>query len=189
MLAILVVSYTQVIAAHPEGGGAYAVAKANLGRWPSLLAAASLVVDYVLTVAVSLAAGAASLGQRVPVALAPPAAVCLAGLAAPHRGQHVRDHRVGQAADAAGRDVLASASSRRSSSGCSTPTRSRRSARAETFHATEALGIVLILKAFAAGCSAVTGVEAIANGVPAFREPRGARRRSAPRSRWACCWA
>jgi amino acid transporter len=66
MLAILVVSYTQVIAAHPEGGGAYSVAKANLGRWPSLLAAASVVVDYVLTVAVSLAAGAASLASVFP---------------------------------------------------------------------------------------------------------------------------
>ena len=50
MLALLVVSYSQVIEAHPEGGGAYAVAKANLGRWPSLLAAAAVVVDYVLTV-------------------------------------------------------------------------------------------------------------------------------------------
>ena len=63
---LLVVSYAQVIEAHPEGGGAYAVAKRNLGRWPSLLAAASLVVDYVLTVAVSLAAGAASLGSVFP---------------------------------------------------------------------------------------------------------------------------
>ncbi len=63
---LLVISYTQVIAAHPEGGGSYSVAKANLGRWPSLLAAASVVVDYVLTVAVSLAAGAASLGSVFP---------------------------------------------------------------------------------------------------------------------------
>ena len=45
MLALLVVSYSQVIAAHPDGGGAYAVAKSNLGRWPALLAAGSLVVD------------------------------------------------------------------------------------------------------------------------------------------------
>src|ERR1700694_3901981 len=56
MLVLLLVSYTQVIAAHPEGGGAYAVAKLNLGRVPALLAAASLVVDYVLTVAGSLTA-------------------------------------------------------------------------------------------------------------------------------------
>src|SRR5437763_7865004 len=81
MLAILVVSYTQVIAAHPEGGGAYAVAKANLGRWPSLLAAASVVVDYVLTVAVSLAAGAASLGSVFPSLSHHLLLVSLAGLA------------------------------------------------------------------------------------------------------------
>ena len=57
----------------------------------------------------------------------------------------------------------------------------------EPFKATEALGIVLMLKAFAAGCSAVTGIEAIANGVPAFRS-RGRGPRSGPRSRSACCW-
>ncbi len=66
MLALLVLSYSQVIRAYPDGGGAYAVSKANLGRWPSLLAAAAVVVDYVLTVAVSLAAGAASLGSVFP---------------------------------------------------------------------------------------------------------------------------
>ena len=67
LLLVLVVSYRQVIAVHPDGGGAYAVAKQELGRPVSLLAAASLVVDYVLTVAVSLAAGAASLGSVFPV--------------------------------------------------------------------------------------------------------------------------
>ena len=66
MLGLLVISYTQVIDAYPEGGGAYSVSKANLGRTLSLLAAASVVVDYVLTVAVSLAAGAASLGSVFP---------------------------------------------------------------------------------------------------------------------------
>ena len=66
LLLVLVVSYRQVIAVHPDGGGAYAVAKKDLGRWPSLLAAASLVVDYVLTVAVSLSAGADSLGSVFP---------------------------------------------------------------------------------------------------------------------------
>jgi hypothetical protein len=56
MLVLLVISYSQVITAHPDGGGAYAVSKANLGPWPAMLAAASLVVDYVLTVAVAVAA-------------------------------------------------------------------------------------------------------------------------------------
>jgi len=66
LLVVLVVSYCQVIAVHPDGGGAYAVGKKNLGAPVSLLAAASLVVDYVLTVAVSLAAGAASLASAFP---------------------------------------------------------------------------------------------------------------------------
>jgi amino acid transporter len=66
LLIVLVVSYRQVIAVHPDGGGAYAVAKKDLTPRLSLLAAASLVVDYVLTVAVSLAAGAASLGSVFP---------------------------------------------------------------------------------------------------------------------------
>jgi amino acid transporter len=66
LLAVLIVSYCQVIAVHPDGGGAYAVGKKDLGATVSLLAAASLVVDYVLTVAVSLAAGAASLASAFP---------------------------------------------------------------------------------------------------------------------------
>src|SRR5258708_39950929 len=81
MLALLVVSYSQVIAAHPEGGGAYSVAKANLGRWASLLAAAAVVIDYVLTVAVSLAAGAASLASVFPALAHHLLAIALIGLA------------------------------------------------------------------------------------------------------------
>jgi amino acid transporter len=172
MLALLVVSYTQVIAAHPEGGGAYAVAKLNLGRIPALLAAASLVVDYVLTVAVSLAAGAASLGSvfgglshhlllvsLVGLALLTavnmfgitesarllmlPAAVFVVSVLAVIFVAPFHPHPTATIGSSLG-----------------------------PIHATTALGIVLILKAFAAGCSAVTGVEAIANGVPAFRRPR-----------------
>jgi amino acid transporter len=81
MLVLLVISYTQVIAAHPEGGGAYSVAKTDLGRTWSLLAAASVVVDYVLTVAVSLAAGAASLGSVFPALSHHLLLVSLVGLA------------------------------------------------------------------------------------------------------------
>ncbi|HEX4127772.1 MAG TPA: hypothetical protein VHX67_09370, partial [Acidimicrobiales bacterium] len=66
LLAILVFSYRQVIDAYPSGGGAYAVSRANLGSKVSLLAAASLVVDYTLTVAVSIAAGVASLQSAYP---------------------------------------------------------------------------------------------------------------------------
>jgi len=80
LLAVLVVSYCQVIAVHPDGGGAYAVGKKDLGATVSLLAAASLVVDYVLTVAVSLAAGAASLASAFPSLDHHLVAMCLTGL-------------------------------------------------------------------------------------------------------------
>jgi amino acid transporter len=172
MLALLVVSYSQVIDAYPEGGGAYSVAKANLGRWPSLLAAAAVVVDYVLTVAVSLAAGAASLASVFPglahhlllvslIGLAILAAVNMFGIGESARLLLVpalifiismfvvivagafHPHPVAQIGTSLG-----------------------------PIKPTEALGVVLILKAFASGCSAVTGVEAISNGVPAFRKPR-----------------
>ena len=172
MLVLLVFSYSQVIAAHPDGGGAYAVGKRSLGRLPSLLAAASLVVDYVLTVAVSMAAGAASLGSVFPglahhlllVSLVGvvlltvinmfgisesarflmlPAAVFILSILGVIVLGLLRAHPVARIGTPAG-----------------------------TIAPLTAVGVVLILKAFAAGCSAVTGVEAIANGVPAFKEPR-----------------
>lgn len=172
LLLVLVISYRQVIAVHPDGGGAYAVAKKDLNRTVSLLAAASLIVDYVLTVAVSLAAGAASLASIFPplahhllavtiAALAvltvvnligiaesakvlmAPTLVFIIGIVATIVVGFVRPHPVAVIGSDLG-----------------------------PIHATEALGLVLILKAFSAGCSALTGVEAIANAVPAFRAPQ-----------------
>ena len=66
MLAIVVFSYQQTIHAYPSGGGAYIVSKENLGRLPSLIAAASLLIDYVLTVSVSIAAGVAAITSALP---------------------------------------------------------------------------------------------------------------------------
>ncbi len=171
LLMVLVVSYRQVIAVHPEGGGAYAVAKKDLSSGVSLLAAASLVVDYVLTVAVSLAAGAASLASVFPSLAHHLLGLCLIGLV------------ILTALNLVGIAESAKA--------LMLPTivfivsilaiivlgllRQHPVATIGTnlapFPPTEALGILLILKAFAAGCSALTGVEAIANGVPAFRAP------------------
>jgi amino acid transporter len=177
MLGLLVVSYSQVIAAHPDGGGAYAVAKQDLGRRISLLAAASLVVDYVLTVAVSLAAGAASLGSAFPslahhlllvslAALVVLTVINLYGLAESAKvlmlptalfiGSVLAVIAVGLARSPHPVAVIGT--------------------NLGPFRATETLGILLMLKAFAAGCSAVTGVEAIANGVPEFRSVRSAQR-------------
>jgi amino acid transporter len=171
MLGVLVISYSQVIAAHPDGGGAYAVAKRNLGRWPALLAAASLVVDYVLTVAVSLAAGAASLGSVFPSLAHHLLLVSVIGLAL------LTAINMFGIAESAKVLLLPAAVFLFSVFAVIVvgPFHSHPVAVIGTpipVTATEALGIVLLLKAFAAGCSALTGVEAIANGVPAFRAPR-----------------
>jgi amino acid transporter len=171
MLALLVVSYTQVIAAYPEGGGAYSVSKANLGRTLSLLAAASVVVDYVLTVAVSLAAGAASLGSVFPslahhllaitlVGLLILTAVNLFGIAESAKLLAVPT-AIFVVSILATIVVGALQTHPVAVIGTRVPV-----------GATETVGLLLLLKAFASGCSAVTGVEAISNGVPAFREPR-----------------
>jgi amino acid transporter len=173
MLALLVVSYTQVIAAHPEGGGAYAVAKANLGRWASLLAAAAVVVDYVLTVAVSLAAGAASIGSVFPALAHHLLLVALAGLVvltAVNMFGIAESARLLMAPMAifvvsVFAMILLGALHPHpvAQIGAQIPIPSSTGT---------AVGVLLILKAFASGCSAVTGVEAISNGVPAFRRPR-----------------
>jgi amino acid transporter len=171
MLVLLVISYSQVITAHPDGGGAYAVSKANLGPWPALLAAASLVVDYVLTVAVSLAAGAASLGSVFPGLSHHLLLVSLCGLALL---TFVNMFGISESAKVL---ILPAAVFLVSIFaviviGLVHPGLEATVGSHETIKATEALGIVLILKAFASGCSAVTGIEAIANGVPAFKQPR-----------------
>jgi len=175
MLGLLVISYSQVIAAHPDGGGAYAVAKRNLGRWPALLGGASLVIDYVLTVAVSLAAGAASLGSVFPALSHHLLLVALGGLAL------LTTVNMFGIAESAKLLMLPAAIFIVSILavivvGPFHPHPVKLIGSPLPIKPVTALGVVLILKAFAAGCSAVTGVEAIANGAPAFRDPRTAQR-------------
>jgi amino acid transporter len=174
LLVVLVVSYCQVIAVHPGGGGAYAVGKEDLGATVSLLAAASLVVDYVLTVAVSLAAGAASLASVFPSLRPHLLAMSLAGLVVIAA---VNLWGIAESARVLMLPIVAFLSAIfgvivvglvRSHPAALVGT-------AQPVHVTEALEVILILKAFAAGCSALTGIEAIANGVPAFRQPRARR--------------
>ncbi|WP_369243696.1 APC family permease [Streptomyces sp. R41] len=171
LLVVLVVSYCQVIAVHPDGGGAYAVGKKNLGATVSLLAAASLVVDYVLTVAVSLAAGAASLASVFPSLAHHMLGMCLIGLlliTAVNLWGIAESARVLMLpmvvflVTVFGVIVI----------GLLRPHPAALVGSAQPVHISEALGAIVILKAFAAGCSALTGIEAIANGVPAFRPPR-----------------
>lgn len=171
LLLVLVVSYCQVIAVHPDGGGAYAVGKKDLGTAVSLLAAASLAVDYVLTVAVSLAAGAASLASAFPALRHHMLAVCLLGLVL------ITTVNLWGIAESARVLMLPMMVFLVSIFGVIVigllrPHPAALVGGVQPVHVSEALGLVVILKAFAAGCSALTGIEAIANGVPTFREPR-----------------
>ena len=171
MLVLLVISYTQVIAAHPEGGGAYSVAKQDLGRRWSLLAAASVVVDYVLTVAVSLAAGAQSLGSVFPGLAHHLLAVCLIGLVLLTA---VNMFGIAESARFLMLPTLVFILSIFAVIivGPFHPHPVAVIGSPEPFPLKASLGVLLVLKEFASGCSAVTGVEAISNGVPSFRAPR-----------------
>jgi amino acid transporter len=174
LLAILVFSYRQVIDAYPGGGGAYAVTRANLGARLSLVAAGALVVDYTLTVAVSIAAGVASLVSAFP-ALAPATVpLCLAILALimllnlRGLGEAARAFLLPTLVFVVGLlAIIAVGLVHPLALGVPQPGRMLLPR-----HALEAVTALLVLKAFSAGCSALTGVEAIANGVPLFKEPR-----------------
>ena len=170
---VLVLSYRQVIAAYPDGGGCYAVSKANLGLKPSLLAGAALIIDYVLTVAVSIAAGVAALVSAFPT-LAPDALVIsllilvvLTALNLRGLATSARALLLPTIVFIVGIYVVIVAGFLRQH-----PAAGSGVHEAVVPKAAAAVGVLLLLKAFAAGCSALTGVEAIANDVPAFREPR-----------------
>jgi amino acid transporter len=177
LLVILVSSYRQVIDAYPEGGGAYAVSRANLGRSASLVAAASLIVDYTLTVAVSIAAGVGSLTSAYPSLTSATVPICL-GILALVTVMNLRG--LGETARAFLLPtlmfiiglliVIAIGLIHPLAVGVPQPGHSLLPTKD-----LEAVSVLLVLKAFSAGCSALTGVEAIANGVPLFKEPRAVR--------------
>src|SRR5918996_1671859 len=174
VLAIVVTSYRQTVRAYPRGGGSYIVARENLGTVPGLVAAAAILIGYVVTAAVSVTAGAVAVssaapgltGQRVPVALAFIVVIALANL----RG--VRESGTLFAVPTYGFVVLVyvtiASGLVRCVGGCP---------RAETadlpLEASAGLSLFLILRAATQGASALTGVEAIADGVQAFRRPQG----------------
>ncbi|MFI9030077.1 APC family permease [Streptomyces sp. NPDC053560] len=178
LLAVLVASYRQVIAAFPDGGGSYAVAKTHLGRPASLVAAASLVLDYVLNVAVAVTAGVAALTSAFPVLYADRLWLCLAVLVLVTgvnlRGivDSARAFIVPTAVFVISILALIAVGLFRSAPVSTEAAAGHASVLADN---ASTVGALLLLKAFASGCSALTGVEAIANAVPSFRTP-GARR-------------
>jgi amino acid transporter len=170
LLAVLVISYRQVIEAFPGGGGAYAVARTHLGVMPSLIAAGSLVVDYVLNAAVGVSAGVEALVAAYPALYADRVLICLAILAL------ITAANLWGAADSARLFIVPTVIFIVSIYGVIIGGLVRSHPAVAVSHhlpsAVEAVGIILLLRSFASGCSALTGVEAIANAVPSFREPR-----------------
>ena len=177
LLAILVFSYRQVIDAYPGGGGAYAVSRANLGTRASLVAGAALVVDYTLTVAVSIAAGVAALTSAFPAATGATVPICLGILALitvlnlRGLGETARAFLLPTMLFIVGLLAIIAVGLVHPLGLDETP----QGTSLVPTHGLEAVTFLLILKAFSAGCSALTGVEAIANGVPLFKEPRAVR--------------
>ncbi|MGA3146393.1 MAG: APC family permease [Acidimicrobiales bacterium] len=174
LLAILVFSYRQVIDAYPGGGGAYAVSRANLGPSASLVAGAALIVDYTLTVAVSIAAGVGSLTSAFPSLTPATVPICLGILAVitllnlRGLGETARAFLLPTIVFIVGLLVIIAI-------GLIHPLALNAPQPGQSLlptHGLQTVGVLLVLKAFSAGCSALTGVEAIANGVPLFKEPR-----------------
>ncbi|MGA5361367.1 APC family permease [Streptomyces purpurascens] len=175
LLAVLVASYRQVIAAFPDGGGSYAVAKAHLGARTSLVAAASLVLDYVLNVAVAVTAGVAALTSAFPALYGDRLVLCLVVLAlitaVNLRGivESAKVFIVPTVVFVGSIVVLIAVGLFRSGPVSTATAAGHASVLADN---ATTVGALLLLKAFASGCSALTGVEAIANAVPSFRVPR-----------------
>lgn len=176
LLVIVYFSYRQTIAAYPNGGGSYTVAKENLGNRAGLLAGAALMIDYLLNVAVGISAGIGALVSAVPSLLPHTLAMCLAVLiiltvvnlrgvkeagtafVAPTYlfvGTLVVVIMLGfyKVVASGGHPVAVVAPPRQAQA------------------ALQAVGLWILVKAFASGCTALTGVEAVSNGVQAFRKP------------------
>lgn len=171
VLGVVVASYRQTVRAYPSGGGAYIVAKDNLGTFPGLIAASALLIDYVLTVAVSVAAGLAAVGAAFP---------------------GINNHRVGTSLLVVFFIAMLNLRGLKESGTIFaiptygflislsvlivvgifrviTHTVAPIPAHAVTAQAS--LSLFLVLKAFSSGSTAMTGIEAISNGVPAFKRP------------------
>jgi len=172
LIAIVVSSYRQTIHAYPQGGGAYIVSKDNLGTCAGLVAGAALLIDYVLTVAVSVAAGVAAVTSAVPVLFRYRVWLCVAAVVvvavANLRGIRESGNLVAAPTYlfigslgvllvygglGAIFDFIPEAPYPQHPPGL------------------EGVGLFLILRAFSSGCTALTGVEAVSDGVPAFKRP------------------
>jgi amino acid transporter len=174
LLAIVVVSYRQTVQAYPQGGGAYLVAKDNLGPLPALVAAGALLVDYVLTVSVSVAAGIAAVTSAVPALLPYRVGLGVLAVAAVAVG-NLRGVRESGRLFAAPTYFFIVTILAMVGYGLVGVIFDRLPEAPYEPHAPglEGIGLFLFLRAYAAGCTALTGVEAVSNGVQALKPPEG----------------
>ena len=175
LLSIVAISYRQTIPAYPNGGGSYIVAKDNLGTYAGLVAAASLLIDYVLTVSVSVSSGVQSLVSLPFFAGAAPYVVLIdVALVLIVTVVNLRGVRESGSIFAIPTYLFIGSALLLIIVGLVKSLLIQHHPVLGTFsfvQASEPLTLFLILKSFAAGCSAMTGVEAISNGVPAFKKP------------------
>jgi len=175
LLTILVLSYSQIIDHYPNGGGAYAVAKENIGKVSSLLTAAALIIDYIMTVAVSISSSTAALVSAFPafqdhkviISLICVALITLINL----RGAKEASKVFGLPTYIfiVSMAILIIAGLFKLITGTLTPI-----AYATPILPTETIqgiGLLIMLKAFSSGCSAMSGIEAVSNSVPNFVKP------------------
>ena len=178
LLAIVVASYRQTCFAYPSGGGAYVVSKDNIGRTASLTAAAALLVDYVMTVAVSVVSGVVAVTSAAPslAAHAVLLSVAFVLLLAVVNLRGVKESGAAFAlptyAFVALTFLLLASGVYRAFTGGIPDAASAHEQLVHTAHVGGVFTLLLCLRAFASGCTALTGVEAISNGVPAFQKPK-----------------
>jgi amino acid transporter len=177
LMAVVVVSYRQTVRAYPSGGGAYIVSKDNLGALSGLVAAAALLFDYVMTVIVSIVAGVFAIGSAVPWANEHRVLLSIAfvGLVTVANLRGARESGTLFAIPTYGFilsiGALVGLGLARCLGGCpAVPIDVEPLHGAAT--AAGAVGLFVVLRAFSSGATALTGVEAISNGVPAFRHPQ-----------------
>ncbi|HEY3374058.1 MAG TPA: APC family permease [Candidatus Aquicultor sp.] len=172
LLAILAVSYRQIIEAYPAGGGSYIVASDNLGHKIGLVAGSSLLIDYVLTVAVSIASGVAAITSAIPLLYNYRVELCvvfiLLTMLANLRGirESGKIFAIPTYSFVFGLALLIGVGFFRHYTGHTFTS-------GDPIEASmlQPITIFLVLRAFSSGCSALTGVEAISDGVPAFKKP------------------
>lgn len=181
LLLVLVVSYSQVIDRYPQGGGAYSATKENLGEYPSLVVAASLITDYIMTVAVSLSSAAAAIVSAFPSLLPHKTAIAVLFILIITVGnlrglrESARIFGIPTYIFIISMGIMIVTGLIRLTSGTIQPityTPGNPDLVTQNLSASaEGLTLALLLHAYSSGCTALTGVEAVSNAVPSFKEP------------------